>query len=112
LHYSAASPFVRKVLVCANELGLADQVELVPTKVVPSEPNLEYARVNPLMKVPSLVLDDGLVLFDSVVICEYLDARAGGGKLFPAPGDARWRALRLHAAANGLLDAAVLNRYE
>jgi glutathione S-transferase len=112
LHYSAASPFVRKVMVCAHELGLADQVELVPTKVVPSEPNRDYARVTPLMKVPSLVLDNGLALFDSVVICEYLDERAGGGRLFPARGEARWRALRLHAAANGILDAAVLNRYE
>jgi glutathione S-transferase len=112
LHYAAASPFVRKVLVCAHELGLADQIELLPTKVVPSEPNREYARVTPLMKVPSLVLDGGLALFDSVVICEYLDARAVGGKLFPAQGEARWRALRLHAAANGILDAAVLNRYE
>jgi glutathione S-transferase len=112
LHYSAASPFVRKVLVCAHELGIADQVELVPTKVVPSEPNRDYAHVTPLMKVPSLVLDNGLALFDSVVICEYLDERAGGGKLFPTRGEARWRALRLHAAANGLLDAAVLNRYE
>jgi glutathione S-transferase len=112
LHHSAASPFVRKVLVCAHELGLADRIELVPTKVVPSEPNRDYARVTPLMKVPSLVLDNGLAIFDSVVICEYLDELAGGGKLFPSRGDARWRALRLHAAANGILDAAVLNRYE
>ncbi|HZZ93958.1 MAG TPA: glutathione S-transferase [Usitatibacter sp.] len=112
LHYSAASPFVRKVLVCAHELGLAGQIELVTTKVVPSEPNRDYARVAPLMKVPALQTDDGLALFDSVVICEYLDDRAGGGKLFPARGEARWRALRLHAAANGILDAAVLNRYE
>jgi len=112
LHHSGASPFVRKVMVCAHELGLADKIELIPTKVVPSEPNRDYARVTPLMKVPSLVLDNGLALFDSVVICEYLDGLAGGGRLFPSAGDKRWRALRLHAAANGILDAAVLNRYE
>ena len=64
------------------------------------------------MKVPSLTLDDGTVLFDSVVICEYLDSLAGGNKLFPPPGNARWKALRTHALANGILDAAILTRYE
>jgi glutathione S-transferase len=103
---------VRKVNICAEELGLASRIENDPTKVVPSEPNREYARSAPLMKVPSLMLDDGTVLFDSVVICEYLDNLAGGNKLFPAPGEARWRALRIHALANGILDAAILARYE
>ena len=112
LYYSSASPYVRKVLVCAHECGLSNQIELVPTKVVPSEPNRDYARVAPLMKVPSLERDDGSVLFDSAVICEYLDSRSKGPRLFPAPGDARWRALRLHALADGILDAAVLCRYE
>ena len=112
LAYSPASPYVRKVNVCAEELGLASRIENVPTKVVPSEPNRDYGKSAPLMKVPSLTLDNGTVLFDSVVICEYLDSLAGGGKLFPASGDARWRALRMHALANGILDAAVLNRYE
>ncbi|HSN19120.1 MAG TPA: glutathione S-transferase [Usitatibacter sp.] len=112
LYYSATSPFVRKVLVCAHERGLAGGLELVTTKVVPSEPNRDYARVTPLMKVPALVRDDGMVLFDSVVICEYLDSMSKGPRLFPAEGDARWRALRLHAAADGILEAAVLARYE
>ncbi len=112
LHWSSASPFVRKVNVCAEELGLASRIENVPTKVLPSEPNRDYGKVAPLMKVPSLELDDGPVLYDSLVICEYLDSLAGGGKLFPPAGDARWRALRLHALANGILDAAVLARYE
>ncbi len=112
LYYSAASPFVRKVLVCAHEAGLADRIELVPTKVLPSEPNREYARVTPLMKLPALERDDGLVLFDSIVICEYLDSLAKGARLFPAEGEARWRALRLHAVADGILEAAVLTRYE
>jgi len=112
LAYSPASPYVRKVNVCAEELGLASRIENVPTKVLPSEPNREYGRSAPLMKVPSLTLDDGTVLFDSIVICEYLDSLAGGGKLFPASGNARWKALRLHALANGILDAAILARYE
>ncbi len=113
LYYSAASPFVRKVLVCAHECGLAEGIELVPTKVVPSEPNRDYARVTPLMKVPSLETDQGLVLFDSVVICEYLDSISKAAHpLFPAGGDSRWRALRLHALGDGILEAAVLCRYE
>jgi glutathione S-transferase len=112
LAYSSASPYVRKVNICAEELGLAGRIENVPTKVVPSEPNRDYGKSAPLMKVPSLTLDDGTVLYDSVVICEYLDGLAGGGKLFPASGDARWRALKRHALANGILDAAILTRYE
>lgn len=112
LYYSPASPFVRKVLVCAHEAGLADRIDLVPTKVVPSEPNRDYARVTPLMKLPSLERDDGFVLFDSVVICEYLDSLSKGVRLFPPEGDSRWQALRQHALADGLLDAAVLCRYE
>ena len=111
LHWSSASPYVRKVNVCAEELGLASRIENVPTKVLPSEPNRDYGKVAPLMKVPSLELDDGTVLYDSIVICEYLDSIAGN-KLFPAAGPARWKALRLHALANGILDAAVLARYE
>jgi glutathione S-transferase len=112
LYYSSASPFVRKVLVCAHELGIADRIELATTKVLPSEPNRDYARVSPVMKVPALERDDGPVLFDSVVICEYLDSLSKGSKLFPAVGEARWRALRLHALADGILEAAVLTRYE
>lgn len=111
LHYSSASPYVRKVNVCAEELGLASRIEIVPTKVLPSEPNRDYGKVAPLMKVPSLELDNGDVLFDSIVICEYLDS-LGGSKLFPAAGEARWKALRLHALADGILDASILARYE
>ncbi len=112
LYYSTASPFVRKVLVCAYERGLDGQIEQVATKVVPTEPNRDYAKVAPLMKLPSLERDDGLVLFDSVVICEYLDSLGTGPRLFPLEGDARWRALRMHALADGILEAAVLTRYE
>ena len=112
LYYSAASPFVRKVMVCAQECGLADSIEVVPTKVAPSEPNRDYARTTPLIKVPALERDDGLVLFDSVVICEYLDSISKAAKVFPPTGDARWRVLRLHAVADGILEAAVLTRYE
>jgi len=84
LRHATASPFVRKVMVVAHEHGLADRVELVPTTVSPVQANESLAPENPLMKVPSLTTDDGQVLFDSPVICEYLDSLAGGGKLFPA----------------------------
>ena len=112
LYYSPASPYVRKVNVCAIERGVDARIERLPTKVVPSEPNREYGKANPLMKVPALETDDGQVLFDSAVICEYLDGIGDKPRLFPADGAARWRALRLHAVADGILDAAILVRYE
>ncbi|MEO5702076.1 MAG: glutathione S-transferase family protein [Casimicrobiaceae bacterium] len=111
LYFSQPSPYARKVLACAHEVGLADSLELVAMTVSPAQPNDAYAARNPLMKVPALERADGVTLVDSVVICEYLDAM-GGGKLFPRDGDARWLALRLHALADGVLDAALLARYE
>ena len=73
LRYSPTSPFVRKVMVVALETGLAERIERIPTSVAPTKPNDEVARENPLVKVPALTTDDGLVLYDSPVICEYLD---------------------------------------
>ena len=112
LRHAALSPFVRKVMVAAHELALAGRIELDPTNVSPTRTNQTLARENPLMKVPSFVTDDGLVLFDSPVICEYLDSLAGGGMLFPAAGPERWTALRRQALGDGILDALVLVRYE
>src|SRR5262247_3284886 len=107
LRYSTTSPFVRKVHVLAIETGLIDRIELV--KTVTTDPDL--ARHNPLNKVPAVELDDGSVLYDSRVICEYLDAMAGG-KLFPPAGQARWTALRRQALADGMVDAAILRMIE
>jgi glutathione S-transferase len=112
LRHAAASPFVRKVMVVAHELGLAGRIELLPTGVSPVQANAALAAENPLMKVPSLVTDDGQVLFDSPVICEYLDSLAGGGRFFPASGPARWTALCRQALGDGILDALILCRYE
>ncbi|HEX5455401.1 MAG TPA: glutathione S-transferase [Stellaceae bacterium] len=112
LRYAAASPFVRKVMVVAHELGLTGRIELVSTSVSPVETNAVLAADNPLMKVPALTADDGQVLFDSPVICEYLDTVAGGSRFFPASGPARWTALRQQALGDGILDALVLCRYE
>ncbi|MDB5592370.1 glutathione S-transferase [Enterovirga sp.] len=110
LFYSSSSPFVRKVLVVAHEVGLADQIEIVPAKTTPVAPSAEIRAANPLAQVPTLVTDEGVALYDSRVICEYLDGQAGG-RLFGA-GAARWRAITEQALADGLLGAALLTRYE
>lgn len=112
LRYSPTSPYVRKVMVVALETGLAERIERLPTMVAPTKPNEEVARENPLVKVPALTTDDGMVLYDSPVICEYLDTLHGGTKLFPASGKPRWLALRQQALGDGIFDAAILGRYE
>ncbi len=105
LRYSTTSPYVRKVCVCISELGLDARVERVLTN--PWDPDTDLAQVNPLGKVPALVTDDGQTLFDSPVICEYLDSLTPAPALYPPAGMPRWRTLRLQALADGLLDAAV-----
>ena len=87
LYISPQSPFARKARVVARETGLAARIEEVVAAVSPVKANAEVGRSNPLMKVPTLVLDDGSALLDSPVICEYLDSLRAGRKLFPPPGD-------------------------
>ncbi|MDJ0951049.1 MAG: glutathione S-transferase N-terminal domain-containing protein [Alphaproteobacteria bacterium] len=110
LRYSPTSPYVRKVSVTAVETGLADQIERVQTDPWAAETDLGAS--NPLGKVPALITDEGDVLFDSPVICEYLDSRSDTAALFPKEGAARWRVLRLQALGDGILDAAVLRLLE
>ena len=112
LYHSPASPFVRKALVAAHETGLAERIEIVTVALTPVASNAELDEENPLGKIPALILEDGTALFDSPVICEYLDTRHDGPRLFPAGGPERWTALRRQALADGLLDAAILCRYE
>jgi glutathione S-transferase len=112
LAFSAASPYVRKVMIVAHETGLAGRIETVPTPVRPDQPNLAYGATNPLMKVPALTTDGGEVLYDSRVICAYLDTLHTGRRLIPESGGARWKALRLEAHGDGMTDAALLVRYE
>ena len=112
LYVTPTSPYVRKVLVTARELGLADAIETVFLRPSPIQADPLLSRDNPLSKIPALVRDDGRALYDSPVICEYLDALAGGGRVLPASGDARWEVLRTQALADGILDAAVLVFYE
>jgi len=111
LHWSPKSPYVRKVMVVAHELGLMDQLHLVRSVAAMPRPNPAIMADNPLSKIPTLVREDGASLFDSVVICEYLN-ELGQGELFPAAGEARWQALRWHALGDGLLDALILWRNE
>ena len=108
LHWSPRSPFVRKVMIAAHELGVAERIETVRTVVGMEQVNQGLLVDNPLNKIPTLVLDDGRAIYDSLVICEYLDAMAGGA-LFA--GD-RWEVLTRHALANGLLDLLILFRHE
>lgn len=112
LMYSPTSPYVRKVMVLAIERGLDRKIEKLPQAASPMGGNKVLEKANPLGKVPALELDNGMTLFDSPVICEYLDSKHKGDKLFPASGARRWKALRLQAIGDGILDAALLARYE
>jgi glutathione S-transferase len=111
IFYSAASPYVRKCLVAASELGLADRIERLPSAAHPVNRDPTVVARNPLGKVPTLITDDGTALYDSRVICEYLNDLCGGG-LLPRQGPARWRVLVEQSLADGICDAAILARYE
>lgn len=109
LRYSPTSPYVRKVMAVAVETGLDGKIEKVETKLGPDSDILQQ---NPLGKVPTMILDDGFVIFDSPVICEYVDSQSKGAKMFPPAGPARWKALALQALGDGLMDASLSRRGE
>lgn len=106
LRYSPTSPYVRKVSITAIEAGLADRIERIGTDPWSAETDL--VQSNPIGKVPCLITDDGMAIYDSPVICEYLDSLNTGTKLIPESGNARFKALTLAAAGDGMLDAGVL----
>lgn len=106
LRYSPSSPFVRKVVVAAMEMGLDARIERIPTNPMKREDR--QSSPNPLGKVPCLETDDGLVLYDSPVIIEYLDSLHAGQKLIPVSGNARWVALRRQAMGDGIIENIVL----
>jgi len=110
LYHSPTTPFGRKVMVLLLETGQAGDVEVASSGGTPVDPGNMPLDQNPLGKIPALVLDDGQAIYDSRVICRYLDDRAGG-KLYPAAPEL-WRTLTLEATADGMLDAAVLMVYE
>ena len=106
LRTSNTTPYGRKVSAVIIERGLSDRVDIVPTD--PWAADTDLPKDNPMGKVPTLVLDDGTAMFDSSLLCEYLDAMAEGGPLlYPQDGEARWRIRRLDALATGLIDASV-----
>lgn len=106
------SPYVRKVLVVAHELGLGDRIEKVALRPSPLEASPALSAHNPLNKIPALVTDDGTALYDSPVICEYLDTLHGGRKLVPESWPRRFEVLRRQALCDGMLEAGVLVYYE
>jgi glutathione S-transferase len=105
---SGASPYVRKVMACAIARGIDSQLE--KWTIATTDPLL--SNTNPLGKIPTLVTDEGVALFDSPMICEFLDSIGSAPALFPAAGPARWKALRLHAIGDGILDASQPRRRE
>jgi len=110
LRYSHTSPYARKAWMTAIECGVDDKLEMIKTNAWASE--ADFVAENPLSKIPALTLDNGTVLYDSPVICEYLDSLHSGHKLFPDHPVERWRQLTLQALADGILDAAVAIRIE
>jgi glutathione S-transferase len=110
LRHSPSSPFVRKIRIAAAMLGLDREIAIEPADTM--SPSDSVRQQNPLGKIPALRLEDGSVLFDSRVILEYLDHRAGGGRIIPTDAGARFAALRLQALADGIMDASVLLVYE
>ncbi|MEM7023188.1 MAG: glutathione S-transferase N-terminal domain-containing protein [Pseudomonadota bacterium] len=112
LHYNIASPFVRKVMALAIETGLQSQIEPVKRVMTPVTPDADLCDDNPLGKIPCLLTDDGMALYDSRVVCEYLDGLHDGPKMIPASGPERWNVLQRQALADGIMDAAVITRYE
>ncbi|PMV24392.1 MULTISPECIES: glutathione S-transferase family protein [unclassified Pseudomonas] len=112
LFHNPASPFVRKVRVLLAETGQQDRVALYGCMPTPVNPDAQVVEGNPVGKIPALRLADGSVLHDSRVILDYFDHQHVGTPLIPRDGSARWRRLTLASMADGIMDAAVLVRYE
>lgn len=112
LHWSPRSPYVRKVVIAAHELGLHGRIDRVRTVVGGTTPHAELMRENPLGKIPTLVLADGTVIHDSPLVCEFLDTLHSGEKLFPNAWPARLVALRWQAVGSGMLDISLLRLTE
>jgi glutathione S-transferase len=112
LLYQTHSPYARKALVFAHEAGIADRIEVIHQETSPTKRNETVFAENPLGKVPVLIRPGLPALFDSDVICAYLDGLHSGRKLIPAEGEARWQALRVQALAQGLADSGIALRWE
>jgi glutathione S-transferase len=110
LRHSPSSPFVRKVRIAVSLLGFDNDVTM--ERADTTDPNDSLRKTNPLGKIPVLVVEDGSAIYDSRVILDYLDERAGGGKIVPRDAKRRLEALRLQALCDGILDASILAIYE
>jgi len=110
LRSSGPSPFGRKVKMVAKILGIYDRLTVEMSNT--NDPQDTLRQQNPLGKIPILILEDGRKIFDSRVICEYLDAQVDGITLHPTESDARWEALTLQALGDGIVDASILQVYE
>jgi glutathione S-transferase len=110
LRSAAPSPFGRKVQIALSVLGFGDEVKIAPADTM--DPRDSIREQNPLGKIPALIVEDGTVYYDSRVILEYLDHRAGGGMIMPRDAHERFAALRLQALCDGILDASILTIYE
>ncbi|MDK1491645.1 glutathione S-transferase [Sinorhizobium sp. 7-81] len=112
LYYQTHSPFARKALVFAHEAGIADRLQVIHHETSPTQRNERIYAENPLGKVPVLLRADGPAIFDSDVICAYLDTLHGGRRLIPEGGEARWQALVLQSVAQGLAQTGISLRWE
>ena len=112
LIWSGTSPYARKCMIIAHELGMADRLELIDGTGTPVSPNAGTVAYNPLGKLPCLIPEDGPAIFDSRVICQYLIGTSGNTALLAADGSRRYQTLTLEALVDGILDAALLMRYE
>ncbi|AHK43176.1 MULTISPECIES: glutathione S-transferase [Ensifer] len=112
LYYQTHSPFARKALVFAHEVGIAERLEVIHHETSPTLRNEEVHAENPLGKVPVLLRPEDAAIFDSDVICAYFDTLHDSRKLIPESGEARWHALRLQAVAQGLAQAGIGLRWE
>jgi glutathione S-transferase len=110
LRFSPSSPFVRKVRIAAALLALESEITL--ERADTTDPNDSLRQINPLGKIPVLIIEDGSAIYDSRVILDYFDERAGGGKIVPRAAKPRLDALRLQALSDGILDASILTIYE
>ena len=116
LHHSQNSPSVRKVLILAHELGLINEITLITELPNPLNTKQPSSASNPLSKIPTLILGDGSSLYDSRVICEYLDdlaQRRGSTKtFFPTDPTQKWKVAKLQSLADGIIDAGIIATYE
>lgn len=110
LLHSPASPYARKVMITAHELGLVDRLDLQTGGSSPLDPNPDIVAANPVGRIPALILDDGTVLTDSRVICRYLNHLAGGALY--GSGNAEFPIIAREAIAEGMIDSALLIVYE